>query len=77
MKNLLPLTLAALLLLSLTACGEAPAQGSGSAGASADSSQAAPPAAEPGPVTTALYNKLSAIRLGEEPDTHGWNTILD
>ena len=32
---------------------------------------------KPGPVTTALYNKLSAIRLGEEPDTHGWNTILD
>lgn len=52
MKNLLSLTLAVLLLLSLTACGEAPAQGSGSAGASADSSQAAPPAAEPGPVTT-------------------------
>ena len=32
---------------------------------------------KPGPVTTALYNKLNAIRLGEEPDTHGWNTILD
>lgn len=32
---------------------------------------------KPGPVTTALYNKLNAIRLGEEPDTHGWNTIID
>ena len=32
---------------------------------------------KPGPVTTAFYNKLNAIRLGEEPDTHGWNTILD
>lgn len=31
---------------------------------------------KPGPVTTALYNKLNAIRLGEEPDTHGWNTVL-
>lgn len=32
---------------------------------------------KPGPVTTAFYNKLNAIRLGEEPDIHGWNTILD
>ncbi|MBJ2184794.1 MAG: branched-chain amino acid aminotransferase [Muribaculaceae bacterium] len=32
---------------------------------------------KPGPVTTALYNKLNAIRLGEEPDVHGWNTILE
>lgn len=32
---------------------------------------------KPGPVTTALYNKLNAIRLGEEPDEHGWNTILE
>ncbi len=32
---------------------------------------------KPGAITTALYNKLNAIRLGEEPDTHGWNTILD
>ncbi len=31
----------------------------------------------PGPVTTALYNKLRAIQLGEEEDIHGWNTILD
>lgn len=32
---------------------------------------------EPGPVTTSLYNRLRAIQLGEEPDTHGWNTIID
>ena len=32
---------------------------------------------KPGPVTTALYNRLNAIRLGEEPDVHGWNTIVD
>lgn len=32
---------------------------------------------EPGPVTTALYNKLRAIQLGEEPDVHGWNTIVE
>lgn len=32
---------------------------------------------EPGPITTKLYNKLRAIQLGEEPDTHGWNTIIE
>ncbi|MDE6109913.1 MAG: branched-chain amino acid aminotransferase [Muribaculaceae bacterium] len=32
---------------------------------------------KPGPVTTALYHKLNAIRLGEEPDVHGWNTIVE
>lgn len=31
----------------------------------------------PGPVTTALYNKLRAIQLGEEDDIHGWNTIVE
>jgi len=31
---------------------------------------------QPGPVTTALYNRLRAIQLGEYPDEHGWNTIL-
>lgn len=31
----------------------------------------------PGPVTTALYNKLRAIQLGEEEDIHGWNTIIE
>lgn len=30
----------------------------------------------PGPVTTMLYNRLRAIQLGDEPDVHGWNTIL-
>ncbi len=30
-----------------------------------------------GPITTALYNKLRAIQLGEEEDIHGWNTIVD
>lgn len=31
----------------------------------------------PGPVTTALYNKLRGIQLGEEEDIHGWNTIIE
>ena len=31
----------------------------------------------PGPVTTKLYNHLRAIQLGDEPDTHGWVTVLD
>ncbi|MBO5249440.1 MAG: branched-chain amino acid aminotransferase [Muribaculaceae bacterium] len=31
----------------------------------------------PGPVTTALYNKLRAIQLGEEEDIHSWNTIVE
>lgn len=32
---------------------------------------------QPGPVTTALYNRLRAIQLGETDDIHGWNTIVD
>lgn len=32
---------------------------------------------KPGPVTTALYNKLRAIQLGEEEDVHSWNTIVE
>jgi branched-chain amino acid aminotransferase len=32
---------------------------------------------KPGPVCTALYNKLRAIQYGDEPDTHGWVTIID
>lgn len=32
---------------------------------------------EAGPITTALYNKLRAIQLGEEEDVHGWNTIVE
>ncbi len=31
----------------------------------------------PGPVVTALYNRLRAIQLGEEEDVHNWNTIVD
>lgn len=30
-----------------------------------------------GPISVALYNKLRGIQLGEEPDTHGWNTIVE
>ena len=30
-----------------------------------------------GPVSTKLYNKLRAIQQGDEPDTHGWVTVLD
>lgn len=32
---------------------------------------------KPGPVVTALYNKLRGIQLGEEEDIHNWNTIID
>lgn len=32
---------------------------------------------EAGPITTALYNKLRGIQLGEEEDIHGWNTIVE
>ncbi|MCM1110123.1 MAG: branched-chain amino acid aminotransferase [Clostridium sp.] len=32
---------------------------------------------EAGPISTRLYELLTAIRLGEAPDTHGWNTILE
>ncbi len=32
---------------------------------------------QPGPIVTALYNRLRGIQLGEVEDTHGWNTILD
>ena len=32
---------------------------------------------EPGPVVTALYNKLRGIQLGEEEDIHSWNTIVE
>ncbi len=35
------------------------------------------PDGEPGPITTQLYNKLRAVQLGEEPDEHGWNTIVE
>lgn len=32
---------------------------------------------EAGPVTTSLYERLRAIQLGDYPDEHGWNTIID
>ncbi len=31
----------------------------------------------PGPVTTALYNRLQDIQYGRCEDTHGWNTIVE
>lgn len=31
---------------------------------------------QPGPVVTALYNKLRGVQMGEEPDVHNWNTII-
>jgi branched-chain amino acid aminotransferase len=30
-----------------------------------------------GEISTRLYNKLRAIQYGDEPDTHGWVTVLD
>lgn len=32
---------------------------------------------KPGPVTDALYHKLQAIQYGDEPDIHGWTTIVE
>lgn len=32
---------------------------------------------KPGPISEKLYNKLRGIQLGEEPDTYGWNTIVE
>jgi branched-chain amino acid aminotransferase len=32
---------------------------------------------KPGPVCEKLYNKLRAIQYGEEPDTHGWVTVVE
>lgn len=32
---------------------------------------------KPGPVSEKLYNKLRAIQYGDEPDTHGWVTVVD
>jgi branched-chain amino acid aminotransferase len=32
---------------------------------------------KPGPWSTKLYEKLIGIQLGDEPDTHGWVSILD
>jgi branched-chain amino acid aminotransferase len=32
---------------------------------------------EPGKVCTMLYEKLRNIQYGNEPDTHGWVTVLE
>lgn len=32
---------------------------------------------EAGPVATKLYEKLHGIQLGEEPDIHNWNEIIE
>ncbi|TAJ11160.1 branched-chain amino acid aminotransferase [Marinilabiliaceae bacterium JC017] len=32
---------------------------------------------KPGAVCEKLYNKLRAIQYGDEPDTYGWNTIIE
>lgn len=32
---------------------------------------------KPGPVTTEFVRRLDAIRQGEDPDTHGWITIVE
>jgi len=32
---------------------------------------------QPGPVSDKLYKKLRAIQYGDEPDTHGWVTIVE
>lgn len=32
---------------------------------------------KPGPIVTALYNKLRAIQYGDEPDNYGWITIVE
>lgn len=32
---------------------------------------------KPGPVCDKLYNKLRGIQYGDEPDTHGWVTVLE
>lgn len=35
------------------------------------------PDGRPGPIVTKLYKKIQAIQYGEEPDIHGWTTIVD
>lgn len=32
---------------------------------------------KPGPITTALYNKLRAVQYGDDEDIHGWNTVVE
>jgi len=35
------------------------------------------PDGKPGPISTKLYKKLQAIQYGDEPDTHGWVTVVE
>ncbi|HLP05936.1 MAG TPA: branched-chain amino acid aminotransferase [Paludibacter sp.] len=35
------------------------------------------PDGKPGPVCDKLYHKLRAIQYGDEPDTHGWVTVVE
>jgi branched-chain amino acid aminotransferase len=32
---------------------------------------------KPGPISDKLYHKLQAIQYGDEPDTHGWVTVVE
>jgi branched-chain amino acid aminotransferase len=32
---------------------------------------------KPGIISDKLYHKLRAIQYGDEPDTHGWVTVID
>ena len=32
---------------------------------------------KPGPVSDKLYHRLRAIQYGDEPDAHGWVTVLE
>ncbi|HNX56242.1 MAG TPA: branched-chain amino acid aminotransferase [Prolixibacteraceae bacterium] len=32
---------------------------------------------QPGPISEKLYKKLRAIQYGDEPDTHGWVTVVE
>ncbi|MEI8085498.1 MAG: branched-chain amino acid aminotransferase [Paludibacter sp.] len=35
------------------------------------------PDGKPGPICDKLYHKLRAIQYGDEPDTHGWVTVVE
>lgn len=35
------------------------------------------PDGQPGPISEKLYKKLRGIQYGDEPDTHGWVTIVE
>ena len=42
-----------------------------------DKSYVFSPDGKPGPICDKLYHKLRAIQYGDEPDTHGWVTIVE